>query len=118
VLLPAWEVAWNKRDCHGEQSQSAKAFVLGDDKVKPPGRRTMNLHDNEQLPTSMIRTAHRITLLGRTAGSGALVGSACPYRASRRFASLCFHSAGQNWGRASKGAVAPLHGDKEKSLQL
>jgi len=52
----------------------------------------MKLHDNEQLQTSMIRTAHRITLLGRTAGSVALVGPACPVRTSRRFASLCFHS--------------------------
>ncbi len=51
-------------------------------------------------------------------GSIPLVGPACPVRASRRFASRCFHSCGQNWGRPSKGPVAPLHGHKEESLLL
>ena len=50
--------------------------------------------------------------------SVALIGPACPVNASRLFASRCFHSCGQNWGRPSKGAVAPLHGDKEESLLL
>ena len=50
--------------------------------------------------------------------SVALVGPACPVRASRRFASRCFHCCGQNWGRLGKGAVAPVHGDKEESLLL
>jgi hypothetical protein len=36
----------------------------------------------------------------------------------RLVASLCFHSCGKNWSRPSKGAVAPLYGDKEESLLL
>ncbi len=51
-------------------------------------------------------------------GSIPLVGPALPVRTSRRFASLCFHSAGQNWGRPSKRTIAPLHGCKEESLLI
>src|SRR6266566_3014365 len=51
-------------------------------------------------------------------GSIPLVGPACPVRASRRFASRCFHSCGQNWGRPSKGPVAPLPRHTEERLPL
>jgi len=46
------------------------------------------------------------------------VGSALPVRASRRFASLCFHCCGQNRGRPGKGSVAPLHRLTQEGLPL
>jgi hypothetical protein len=39
-------------------------------------------------------------------GSIPLVGPALPGKASRLFASLCFHFSGQNWGKSSKGTIA------------
>ncbi len=47
-----------------------------------------------------------------------LLEPALPVKASRRFASCCFHSSRQNWSRSSQRTVACLQRDKEESLLL
>ena len=83
----------------------------------PPLHATLLAPDPEDR-TSTTLELDAVTALKVVASKHAHVGSALPLRASRRFASRCFHSYRQNWADRARDQSLPLHRDKEESLLL
>jgi len=82
------------------------------------GRRKEERQQTASFSMEEFLEVEATTALKVVARSLLLLEPARPVRASRRFASCCFHSSRQNWSRSSQRTGACLQRDKEESLLL